>query len=107
MRHAEDLAQRGDDARKALALLQSGAEGVALIEVGDDARISDTRLAGVRADVQTSGHALHEAAERGDVPAAVAALDAHRLLCAHTQGPRGVQLWSALNAHWLAVASRR
>ena len=60
------------------------------------------QLAGVRADVQECGAALHEAAERGDAVAALSALDRHRLLCAHRRGPRGVQHWSALAARWIA-----
>ena len=34
--------------------------------------------------------------------AALEALDAHRLLCAHRRGPRGVAHWSALAARWIA-----
>ena len=93
--------QRGE-AHAALALLRSGAEGVELVEVEDDARLGEAHLAGVRADVLASGAALQSAALRGDGAAAVAALDAHRLLCAHRQGPRGVAHWSALATGWLA-----
>jgi exodeoxyribonuclease V alpha subunit len=96
-----DYVQAGD-ADGALELLRSGADGVELIEVADDARPRPAELAGVRADVQRSGDALHEAARRGDGAAAVRALDAHRLLCGHRLGPRGVAHWSALSAQWLA-----
>jgi len=90
------------DAEGALEVLVSGAEGVELVAVQDDTRLGEAQLAGVRADVQASGHALFEAAARGDGPAAVSALETHRLLCAHRSGPRGVQHWSALAASWLA-----
>ena len=90
------------DADAAVALLQSGAQGLELVEVADDVRLGAAHLAGVRADVQASGQALHEAAVRGDGAAAVAALDTHRLLCAHRHGPRGVQHWSDLAQGWVA-----
>ncbi|MBA2770191.1 MAG: exodeoxyribonuclease V subunit alpha, partial [Sporichthyaceae bacterium] len=75
----------------ALATLRSGGADVEFVEVADDARLSELQLADVRADVQAAGAALHEAAEREDAKAAVAALERHRLLCAHRRGPRGVQ----------------
>ncbi len=43
--------------------------------------------------------ALRDAAESGDAAAALEALDAHRLLCAHREGPYGV-------AHWNRVVER-
>jgi exodeoxyribonuclease V alpha subunit len=90
---------RGQDA---LEILRSGGPEVEFVEVDDDGHLSVQQLAAVRADVQTSGAALHAAAERGDAPAAIAALEHHRLLCAHRRGPRGVQHWSALAARWIA-----
>jgi exodeoxyribonuclease V alpha subunit len=91
---------RGDDA---LDVLRSDdIPEVELVEVADDAQLSPSQLDGVRADVVTSGVALLEAAGRGDAAAALDALEAHRLLCAHRRGPRGVQHWSALAARWIA-----
>ena len=90
---------RGQDA---LDTLRSGGHDVEFVEVDDDAHLSEQQLAGVRADVQTSGGTLHEAAEQGDAESAVAALESHRLLCAHRRGPRGVAHWSALAARWIA-----
>jgi exodeoxyribonuclease V alpha subunit len=91
---------RGDDA---LDVLRSDdIPEVELVEVADDAQLSPSQLDGVRADVVTSGVALLEAAGRGDAAAALEALEAHRLLCAHRRGPRGVQHWSALAARWIA-----
>jgi exodeoxyribonuclease V alpha subunit len=93
---------RGDDA---LDVLRSdAAPQVELIEVDDDAQLSAEDLDGVRADVVASGTALHAAADRGDTVAGLAALDAHRLLCAHRRGPRGVLMWSAIAARWVADA---
>jgi exodeoxyribonuclease V alpha subunit len=88
----------------ALRLLQSGVEGIELVEVADDAQPGPQQIGGVLADVQTSGAALHAAAARGDVPAALEALDRHRLLCAHRHGPRGAQHWSEVAARWIAEA---
>ena len=94
---------RGEDA---LAVLESAdAPEVELVTVADDSPLSGLsveQLRGVRADVVASGTALHAAAAAGDAPAALAALDAHRLLCAHRRGPRGVTHWSALAARWVA-----
>ena len=95
------LVQAGQ-ADQVLQLLASGASAIELVEIDDDARRVDAHLAGVRADVLASGAALHAAAVRGDGLAAVSALDAHRLLCAHRRGPRGVAHWSALATAWLA-----
>jgi exodeoxyribonuclease V alpha subunit len=93
--------QRGDGPG-ALAVLRSGDRALDFVEVADDARLTEAQLTGVRADVQTCGAALHTAATSGDAGAALAALEQHRLLCAHRHGPRGVQHWSALAAGWVA-----
>ena len=91
---------RGADA---LDILRSaGAPEVELVEVGDDEHLSPDQLGGVRVDVVASGAALHAAAHAGDTAAALDALDAHRLLCAHRGGPRGVLMWSAVAARWVA-----
>lgn len=43
------------------------------------------------------------AARRGDASAALDAMAAMRVLCAHRRGPFGVQQWNAQVAHWLAL----
>jgi exodeoxyribonuclease V alpha subunit len=87
----------------ALDILRSDvAPEVELVEVADDGHLTAEDLDGVRADVVASGTALHAAANRGDTAAALDALDAHRLLCAHRRGPRGVLMWSAIAARWVA-----
>lgn len=94
--------QNGNDT-EALAVLRSGDRAVEFIDVPDDnLRLTPDQLAGVRADVQACGTALQAAAARGDGPAALEALEQHRLLCAHRLGPRGVQHWSSLAAGWIA-----
>jgi exodeoxyribonuclease V alpha subunit len=94
--------QEGRGADALAVLRDAGVPEVELVEVADDAQLSAAQLEGVRADVVVSGAALLSAAEQGDAVAALEALDAHRLLCAHRRGPRGVQHWSALAARWVA-----
>ena len=91
---------RAEDALE--VLLDDAAGEVELVEVADDASPSAFPVAGVRADVTTAGVELIEAAERGDAVGALHALEAHRLLCAHRSGPRGVAHWSALAERWVA-----
>jgi exodeoxyribonuclease V alpha subunit len=93
-------------AEDALGVLDADdAPEVELVAVADDtplSGLSNEQLGDVRDDVVRSGTALHGAAEAGDARAALAALDAHRLLCAHRRGPRGVTHWSALAVRWVA-----
>ena len=92
--------------RDALDILRSDdAPEVELVEVDDDAHLTAEQLSGVRADVVASGTALHAAANRGDTVTALEALDAHRLLCAHRRGPRGVLMWSAIASRWVGDES--
>ena len=62
------------------------------------------RRQAVRTDVVDAGVALAAAARRSDVAAALAALERHRLLCAHRRGPYGVTRWSREIERWLADA---
>jgi len=94
-------AGRGQDA---LEVLRSQSPEVDFVEVDDDAYLTAQDVAGVKAEVQECGAALHEAAADGDAVAALEALERHRLLCAHRRGLRGVQYWSALAARWIAEA---
>ena len=43
-----------------------------------------------------------EAAATGDVGAALACLDGHRLLCAHRDGRHGVSYWNGQVKRWLS-----
>jgi exodeoxyribonuclease V alpha subunit len=45
--------------------------------------------------------AIRAAAEAGDADAALAALDRHRLLCAHREGPWGVTHWNRTVERWI------
>jgi exodeoxyribonuclease V alpha subunit len=58
----------------------------------------------LRTDVVSAGSALVEAARSGDPERALAALEEHRLLCGHREGPHGVARWGARVEEWLAEA---
>lgn len=90
-------AVRRGDADAALAVLRSGDGAVALHEPED--------LAAVRADVTGHGVALVEAAERDDLDEALRELTAHRVLCAHREGPHGVRTWTRRVLEWIGAAS--
>ncbi len=86
-----ELAQslRDRDADQVLEVLRHGWSGVELIDPDDV-----TAMAAVRTSL--AGHALDilRPAEDGSVDEALAALDEHRLLCAHRNGPYGVSGWN-------------
>lgn len=101
----------GDIARLAAAVRDGDAE--AALEVltrGGDARLvtdpleQPATLAELRRRVVSSGRASIDAARRGDAHEALAALDSHRLLCAHRSGPYGVAHWSRQAERWLLEA---
>ncbi len=79
---------RDGDAELTLAVLGGGAAEVRWV---DEAALPPLLL-------EHAG-ALHDAAAAGDSRAALAALDRHRLLCAHREGPHGI-------AHWNRVVER-
>ncbi|SHK29153.1 DNA helicase/exodeoxyribonuclease V, alpha subunit [Pseudonocardia thermophila] len=93
-------AVRDGDADAAVDLLRRDDPALQLVmPPEEDPRAVDA----VRADVVAAGRALMEAADAGDAPAAVAALDEHRVLCAHRRGPYGVSRWTAEIERWLAA----
>ena len=81
-------ALRGDDADRVVEVLRSGGD-VELVDPADE-----RAMAAFRATVTEAALAVRLAAEAGDAEAAVAALDRHRLLCAHREGPYGVTGWN-------------
>ncbi|MFE3543298.1 AAA family ATPase [Nocardia sp. NPDC059177] len=95
--HIADLAVavRAGDADAALAILRAGGDDVSLCAPED--------TAAVRADVTASALAVTAAAEAGDAVGALTALESHRLLCAHRQGPFGVERWDRQAADWAAA----
>ena len=89
------VAVRAGDADTALAILRAGGDDVSLCAP------DDTRA--VRADVTSAALAVTAAAEAGDASGALTALESHRLLCAHRQGPFGVERWDRMAAEWAAA----
>jgi exodeoxyribonuclease V alpha subunit len=83
-----------------------GARAVELMRAGGSVELLDPDDPSVLADLRQRliDHAvsLREAALVGDTEGAVAALDAHRLLCAHRDGPWGVSHWNRLVERGLA-----
>ncbi len=91
------------DGPAALAVLEDpSVTDVELVPLADDAVSGEAQLAAVRADVQQVGLAMYEAAAAGSAADALAAMEGHRLLCAHRRGLRGAAYWSNLVARWLA-----
>lgn len=85
-----DLAQalRDDDADRVIEVLRSGGD-VELVDPDDEAAMAEFRAVTTQAAL-----AVRLAAESGEAQAAVDALDQHRLLCAHREGPYGVAGWN-------------
>ncbi len=93
-------ALRAGESDRVLALLRDGGPEIELIDP-DDAAAAER----VRRTVLEHALAVRAAALAGDADGAVAALDRHRLLCAHRQGPYGVQHWNRLVERWLGEAT--
>lgn len=91
-------ALRLGDADLVMERLRSGGDGVELVETDDPAPP-------VRQHVVDAAIAVRRHAQAGDAEAAVRALDAHRLLCAHRDGPFGVAHWNRQVEHWLSEAT--
>ncbi|MFD6268652.1 AAA family ATPase [Nocardia asteroides] len=89
------VAVRAGDADAALRILRAGGGDVSLCDPDD--------TAAVRADVTAAALAVTTAADAGDAVGALTALESHRLLCAHRQGPFGVERWDRLAADWAAA----
>ena len=99
-------AVRRGDTDATLAALRAGGDVVQFVEVHDDADLPDAVLADLREDVLRTGTAMLAAASIGDGAGALAAADAHRVLCAHRLGPRGVRHWTGRVSGWLLDAGR-
>lgn len=84
------------DSERATHLVTSGLEGVRLVANAAEAGLRDVTV--------EHGRAMVTAAREGRVRDALTALDSHRLLCAHRQGPYGVASWSRRVEDWLAEA---
>jgi exodeoxyribonuclease V alpha subunit len=93
-------ALRDGDADRVLALLSGGDPAMELVDPDDV-----PAMAQVRDLLLEHALAVRAAAVEGDADAAVAAMDRHRLLCAHREGPWGVQHWNRQLERWLGDAT--
>ena len=89
----------------ASALRSGDGDGVvAALAAGSDEvvweRDEDPTVA-LRGVVTRQARAVFEAARAGDADAAMTELAAHRLLCAHREGPFGVRTWNRHSQDWL------
>ena len=92
-------ALRAGDAGRVLELLRAGGS-VELVDPADGEAMGD-----VRRLLLDHALALRAAALSGDADEAVATMDRHRLLCAHREGPWGVQHWNRQVERWLGDAT--
>ncbi len=93
----KDLAEalRVGDAEQVLATLRRTSDEVEFVETDDPATA-------LRDDALSAALAVRAAAEAGDHVAALSALERHRLLCAHREGPYGARHWNRQVERWLA-----
>lgn len=95
-------AVRAGDADTALDLLRADDPTVTLVE-GVDLEVRDpVGLDALRRDVVSAAAEVTALALSGRDGRALAALDQHRLLCAHRRGPYGVTWWAGRVQRWLA-----
>ncbi len=92
---------RASDPDAVVAVLRSGARDVLFAEV-DVETVRPDGMEQLADQVRHAGQTTRQAATAGDAPAALAALDLHRVLCGHRHGPYGVARWSAEVERWLA-----
>jgi len=98
----DQLAQaiRGGDADKVLELLTGADPHIEFVDADAASAPVAERLRNV---LLPNALLVRDAAVRGDADEAVAALDRHRLLCAHRTGPYGVAHWNRQAERWLAA----
>lgn len=92
-------AVRKGDADRVLKILRSGDPMVSFHDPGE--------LDTLREDVVRSAEAVMEAAETGDIDTTLVRSEDHRLLCAHRDGPAGVQFWARRATEWIGEATGR
>jgi exodeoxyribonuclease V alpha subunit len=105
-RFSEEIQELADAIRGGQAddVVDVIAKDHACIELVDIDPEGPIELDVLRSDVLSAGSALVEAARAGRPDRALAALERHRLLCGHREGPHGVARWGALVEEWLAEA---
>ena len=106
-RYGGDIARlaqaiRRGDGDAVLDALRSGLGNVTWIDVDIADPAAARALDPVRAEAVAAARAVAAAARAGDARAAISALGAFRLLCAHRRGAPGVSTWAARIEAWLA-----
>ena len=86
------------DVDDAIELLRTGGDHIEWLD-------SDNLTEPLRQVLLPHALRLREASILGDVKAALATLDEHRLLCAHRRGPYGVRFWNHQVERWLTDAT--
>jgi exodeoxyribonuclease V alpha subunit len=92
---------RRGDADAVIDVLRSGAEGVTWLPVDPAGGGAESALAPIREGAVSAARAVMDAARAGRDRAALDALGAFRLLCAHRRGVHGVAGWTAHMESWL------
>jgi exodeoxyribonuclease V alpha subunit len=88
-------AVRTGDGDQVLELLAAGGEHIEWVSAND-------AVVGMRDVLLPHALAVRDAAAAGDVDAALAALERHRLLCPHRHGRHGVSHWNEQVKRWLS-----
>ncbi|QHG84584.1 exodeoxyribonuclease V subunit alpha [Rhodococcus rhodochrous] len=91
------VAVRKGNGDEVLDILRRGDPEVSFVAPSD--------LDALRDDIVRSAAEVTKAAETGDVETALKRFEEHRLLCAHRDGPAGVQWWARQAAEWIGEAA--
>lgn len=97
---------RSEQVDEALSILSAGDDDITFLDVSAGTAAQAHAQRAIRADVLTQSEQVVQAAHAGDARAALAALEQHRVLCAHREGPHGVRHWNALIAAWTQLVER-
>ncbi|MDV6268442.1 exodeoxyribonuclease V subunit alpha [Rhodococcus globerulus] len=90
-------AVREGKAEEVIGLLRSGDPAVSFHAPED--------LDALRSDIVTSAESATGFAKQGDAMRALKAMESHRLLCAHRDGPYGVSRWAKQAMDWVGAAA--
>ncbi|MDJ0396087.1 exodeoxyribonuclease V subunit alpha [Rhodococcus sp. G-MC3] len=91
------VAVRDGRADRVMELLLDGGEQLSFHAPAD--------VGALHADIVSTASSVTEAARAGHATEALSGLETHRLLCAHRQGPFGVQRWARQAMEWVGEAS--
>ena len=91
------VAVRDGDPDRAMELLRADTEELSFHAPAD--------LDALHSDILSAASTVTSAARAGLAAEALAGLETHRLLCAHRQGPYGVQAWARRAMEWVGESS--